>query len=86
MWPADHAWFVATEIDFDSTLIGGTTDLITDILSAPGLEAWPVEPTDSVAADADDINPTNPRALPPLKPASHWARLRRTLTTTTRPG
>ena len=86
VWPADHAWFVATEIDFDSTLIGGTTDLITDILSAPGLEAWPVEPTGSVAADADDINPTNPRALPPLKPASPWARLRRTLTTTTRPG
>lgn len=86
LWPADHAWFVATEIDFDSTLVGGTTDLIADVLSAPGLEAWPVEPTDSVAADADDINPTNPQALPPPKPASLWARLRLlTPRTATRP-
>jgi hypothetical protein len=23
-WPADHAWCVATEVDFDSTFIGGS--------------------------------------------------------------
>lgn len=69
IWPADHAWFVASEIDFDSTLIGGTTDLVAEVLTTAGLEAWPVEPTDSVAADADTINPTNSSAIPPPRPA-----------------
>jgi hypothetical protein len=56
MWPADRAWFVASEIDFDSTLVGGTTDLIGAILDDPALDAWPVEPDSSLAYDADNIN------------------------------
>lgn len=55
-WPADHAWCVASEIDFDSTLVGGTTELIRAILTAPGLDAWPVGPDDSLAYDADRVN------------------------------
>jgi hypothetical protein len=55
-WPADRAWCVASEIDFDSTLVGGSTDLIGAILDAPGLDAWPVAPDDSLAYDADRIN------------------------------
>jgi hypothetical protein len=55
-WPPDHSWFVASEIDFDSTLVGGSADLIRAILAAPGLDAWPVGPDDSLAADADKIN------------------------------
>jgi len=55
-WPADHAWCVASEIDFDSTLVAGTDGLIRAILKAPGLEAWRVEPDDSLAHDADMIN------------------------------
>ena len=43
-WPADHAWCVSTEIDYDSTLVGGTSELIAEILNAPGLEAWPIDP------------------------------------------
>ncbi len=31
-WPADRAWCVASEIDFDSTLVGGTRALIAAIL------------------------------------------------------
>jgi hypothetical protein len=57
IWPADRAWFVASEIDFDSTLIGGTADLIKEILDTPELDAWPVSPEDSLAYDADLINP-----------------------------
>lgn len=56
IWPADHAWFVASEVDFDSTLIGGSANLIEAIVQSPGLEAWGVEPTDSLAADADKVN------------------------------
>jgi hypothetical protein len=56
-WPADQAWCVASEIDFDSTLVGGTSELVDAILRAPTLDSWPVQPDDSLAADADRINP-----------------------------
>jgi hypothetical protein len=65
LWPADRAWFVASEIDFDSTLVGGAEDLIGAILADPGLDAWPVGPDDSLAHDADKVNhvpPWNPRS------------------------
>jgi hypothetical protein len=55
-WPADLAWCVATEIDFDSTLIGGSAQLIEQVLAEPALDAWPVNPDDSLAADGDHIN------------------------------
>ncbi len=55
-WPADRTWCVASEIDFDSTLVGGTTALIEDILENQRLDAWPVSPADSLAYDADQIN------------------------------
>jgi hypothetical protein len=55
-WPADRAWCAATELDFDSTLVGGSAELIDAILGAPGLDAWPVRADDSLAADADLIN------------------------------
>lgn len=38
MWPADHAWFVATEVDLEWTGIGGSHRLIADLLTAQGLE------------------------------------------------
>jgi hypothetical protein len=56
MWPSDRAWFVATEIDFDSTLVGGDQTLIGEILNDELLEACPVNPNDSLAEDADKIN------------------------------
>jgi hypothetical protein len=55
-WPADRAWCVASEVDFDSTLVGGTAELVSDILQAPALDSLPVQPGDSLAADADRIN------------------------------
>jgi hypothetical protein len=56
IWPADRTWYVASEVDFDSTLVGGSSELIEAIVKSPELEAWQVEPTDSLAADADKIN------------------------------
>ena len=56
IWPADHSWLAASEVDFDSTLVGGTSGLIETILQSPALEAWQVEPTDSLAIDSDKIN------------------------------
>ena len=43
-WPTDHAWCVATEIDFDSTLVGGTGDLLSAITGSASLEAIPIDP------------------------------------------
>jgi hypothetical protein len=57
IWPEDRAWFVATEYDFDSTLVGGSRELIDAILASPHLEAWEVDPDVSLQADADKINP-----------------------------
>lgn len=56
IWPADHSWFVASEVDFDSTLVGGSAELIKAIVESPELEAWQVEPDDSLAVDADEVN------------------------------
>jgi hypothetical protein len=55
-WPADRAWCVASEIDFDSTLVAGSEELINALLDDPVLDAWRVRPTDSLAYDADVIN------------------------------
>lgn len=55
-WPEDRAWCVATEIDLDSTLVGGSHLLIDDLSAAPGLEVWRVEPHDSLRHDADLVN------------------------------
>ena len=57
-WPADRAWCVASEIDFDSTLVAGSSELIDAVLRAPTLEAWPVESGDWLTEDADQINVT----------------------------
>lgn len=62
LWPADRAWFLASEIDFNSTLVAGDAALIADILACPALESWPVHPLDSLTSDGDTVNPTNPLA------------------------
>ena len=38
-WPADHAWCIATEIDFAWTYVGGPRDCIDAVLADPRLEA-----------------------------------------------
>jgi hypothetical protein len=61
IWPADHSWFVVSEVDFDSTLVGGSAALIEAIVESSELEAWQVEPTTSLACDADEINGASDR-------------------------
>jgi hypothetical protein len=56
IWPADRAWFVAGDVDLDSTYIGGSVDLAAALLEHPSLEAWPIDPTDRVSIDSDTIN------------------------------
>lgn len=56
IWPKDRSWFVASEVDFDSTLVGGNAALIDGIIESSKLEAWRIRPTDSLADDADKVN------------------------------
>ncbi len=55
-WPTDRAWYVTTGVDGDSTLVGGSRELVDAVLAVPSLDAWPVGPDDSLAPDADGIN------------------------------
>jgi len=41
-WPADHAWFVTTEIDFDSTIVAGSPSCIKAVASDSGLEVFEI--------------------------------------------
>jgi hypothetical protein len=59
-WPDDHAWCVATEIDFDSTYIGASEACIEELLANPDLEAMPLNLTAGVTADSDTLNPPEP--------------------------
>ena len=56
MWPTDRQWFVASEIDFDSTLIACSTEAARAITSHNELEAYSVDPNDSLQSDADNVN------------------------------
>ena len=38
MWPADHAWFVAKDVDPDWIGVGGTQALVDEMLAVPGLD------------------------------------------------
>jgi hypothetical protein len=42
IWPDDHAWCVATEVDLSSTYIAGSQALANDVLADPRLEALAV--------------------------------------------
>jgi hypothetical protein len=55
-WPHDRAWCVATEIDFDSTYVGGPPALIAAVLEDPRFESYPAEPTDRVDMGGDELN------------------------------
>lgn len=52
IWPADHSWVIATEIDWDSTIVAGPHVLIDAVLADPAFEAFETDP---------DRHPSEPR-------------------------
>jgi hypothetical protein len=59
-WPADRAWFVATDPTLMSTYVGGPAGAV-DALLGSLLEAHPASPDDPVGHDTDPVNPIPPR-------------------------
>lgn len=50
-WPDDRAWFVGTDIENDSTHIGGSRECIQRLLDAEDLEVMPASRTDPKYGD-----------------------------------
>ena len=60
IWPDDRAWFLASEIDFDSTIVAGPPELIRDLLAlaATGaIEALEIPADADLTITGDRINP-----------------------------
>jgi hypothetical protein len=63
MWPADRAWFLSSEIDYDSTLIGGSAELLSDLISLGQrgvIEVLEVPEDADLTSTGDAINPPSP--------------------------
>jgi hypothetical protein len=60
VWPADRAWCVATDVDLDSTLVGGSAAAVLAVLASPALEAFRTDPGASLQAGSDHLNPVGP--------------------------
>jgi len=56
LWPDDHAWVLATEIDYDSTLGAGTSELIQELTQTPGLEALQIRSDADLSIVGDTLN------------------------------
>ncbi|WP_029146078.1 hypothetical protein [Microbacterium luticocti] len=56
VWPDDHAWVMVSEIDWDSTIVAGSTELIDAIVADPALEAASVPADADLSWDADEEN------------------------------
>ncbi|HXF01353.1 MAG TPA: hypothetical protein VN601_00055 [Arthrobacter sp.] len=63
VWPDDRNWVLVTEIDWDSTIVAGSWDLIKALVSDPAIETLPIREGADLSWDSDNENrPTNPSA------------------------
>lgn len=60
VWPADQAWVVASEIDWDSTIVAGPRALVDAVVADDRFEAFEVDQDGDLTWEGDLINP--PRA------------------------
>ncbi len=56
LWPADRAWVMVSEIDFDSTIVAGSPELIAALCADPELEALPIPEGAALTWDSDEVN------------------------------
>ncbi|MDQ1130044.1 hypothetical protein [Microbacterium sp. SORGH_AS_0888] len=56
LWPADRSWVLVTEVDWDSTIVGGTSEVIRALCADPAVEALPLPADARLTWDSDEIN------------------------------
>lgn len=56
IWPEDRAWVLATEVDHDSTVVGGSAALVAALCADPRLEALPLPAHADLTSDGDAVN------------------------------
>ncbi len=56
IWPADRAWVSVTEVDWDSTIVGGSADLVAALVADPRLEAFEIPAGTVLTYDSDEVN------------------------------
>lgn len=56
LWPEDQTWVLATEIDWDATIVAGTRTLIADVVADHRFEAFEVSADDDLSWAGDTIN------------------------------
>lgn len=56
VWPADRAWVMVTEVDFDSTIVAGGHELIRSLAADPRLETHAIHEGFSLTWDSDEVN------------------------------
>ena len=56
LWPEDRAWVMVSEIDFDSTVVAGSADLIAAICADDRLEALPIPDGADLSWTGDEVN------------------------------
>lgn len=56
LWPDDRAWTLTSEVDLDSTVIGGSVDLIAALCADDRIEALRIPEGADLTWDADEAN------------------------------
>jgi len=56
IWPDDRAWMLVTEVDYDSTVIGGSPELVGALCADQSLEALPLPEGADLTYAGDRIN------------------------------
>ncbi len=57
-WPADRRWFLATDIDLESTYIGIDDNGMEALMNHASLETVATDPNDGVMTSSDNVNPS----------------------------
>lgn len=55
-WPEDRQWCVSTEVDLNSTYLGGSTTLVSDLIANARLEVVPASLRDPIDMASDHLN------------------------------
>ncbi|WP_217177071.1 hypothetical protein [Streptomyces sp. AC495_CC817] len=56
LWPDDRAWVLVSEVDFDSTVVAGSAELVAALCADDRLEALPIPEGADLTWDADGVN------------------------------